>query len=344
MIQFLTTVFIGAITGLLFYKLKIPGGMMVGALVGSVLLNLTTDAAYMPYTARLMAQITAGAFVGASVQRSDIQRLPKLAKPACILVGGMLVLNIVMGIVIHHVSGLDWMTSFFCAVPGGMSDTPILAAEMGANGAAVALMQFSRLVCGIGIFPSIIAWMTRNEPQSGQISQVKAKKEKSTMIDLLATLCVAGGCGIVGKLSGIPVGALTFSMIGTAIFKLACGHAVIPLWLKRLAQVLSGTYIGCSIGLQELLDLRTLLLPALLLVSGYLLNCILLSALLHKSCGLSRRIAMLSATPAGANDMALISGDLGVVSPDLNVLQIVRMITAVSLFPQVICLLASCLE
>lgn len=133
-------------------------------------------------------------------------------------------------------------------------------------------------------------------------------------------------------------------MIGTAIFKLACGRAVIPLWLKRLAQVLSGTYIGCSIGLQELLDLRTLLLPALLLVSGYLLNCILLSALLHKSCGLSRRVAMLSATPAGANDMALISGDLGVASPDLNVLQIVRMITAVSLFPQVICLLVSCLE
>jgi hypothetical protein len=45
---------------------------------------------------------------------------------------------------------------------------------------------------------------------------------------------------------------------------------------------------------------------------------------------------MLVATPAGATDMALISGDLGISSLDLNVLQIIRMITVVSIFPQII--------
>lgn len=334
--RFLITLLVGCVVGLLFYKGKIPGGMMVGALVGAVVLNITTEFAYMPYPARLTAQITAGAFIGATIQRSDVKRMPKLLKPAGILIGGMLILNLVMGVVIHYISGLDWQTSFFCAVPGGMSDTPIIAAEMGANGAAVALMQFARLVCGIGVFPSMILLMTKNEQQEASGDTIKKEKKRSSTINVCITAAVAGVCGILGKLSGIPVGALIFAMIGTAAFKLITDRAAIPVWIKRIAQVLSGTYIGCSIGLQDLLELRFLIVPAILLVLGYMVNCIIISGLLHKFCGLTRRVAMLAATPAGANDMALISGDMGISAPDLNVLQIIRMITVVSIFPQII--------
>ena len=50
--------------------------------------------------------------------------------------------------------------------------------------------------------------------------------------------------------------------------------------------------------------MRVLLLPIVLLVLAYLLNCLVISALLHRFCGIRRREAMLAATPAGANDMA----------------------------------------
>ena len=43
--QFLLTVIIGAAVGYVFLKGKIPGGMMVGALVGAVVLNISTDMA-----------------------------------------------------------------------------------------------------------------------------------------------------------------------------------------------------------------------------------------------------------------------------------------------------------
>jgi len=151
----LITLAVGCIVGYIFYRLKIPGGMMVGALVGAVALNLATELAVMPSAARVAAQITAGGFVGASVEKKDVLRIPKLAKPALILLGGMLMVNMTMGVVIHLTSNVDWLTAFMCAVPGGMSDTPIIAAEMGANGAAVVLMQFCRLVSGIGVFPAM---------------------------------------------------------------------------------------------------------------------------------------------------------------------------------------------
>lgn len=336
MFPFFLTLAISSVVGFLFLKGKVPGGMMVGALVGTVILNISTEFAYMPSTARLAAQITAGAFIGASLKRSDVQRIPKLAKPAIILLCGMLILNLVLGVVIHAVSGLEWMTSFFCAVPGGMSDTPIIAADMGANGAVVAFMQFFRLVAGVGVFPSVIMILTRHEVTEEHTPQEKAAKQKAAPGSVGITVAVAAACGIVGKLSGIPVGALTFSMIGTAVLKLSTNRAVIPMWLKRIAQILSGAYIGCSIGLQELLDMRHLILPACLLVLAYFLNCFVISTLLCRFCGMPRREAMLVATPAGASDMALISGDMGISNPDLNVLQIVRMIVVVSIFPQII--------
>lgn len=331
----LITLAVGCIVGYIFYRLKIPGGMMVGALVGAVALNLATELAVMPSAARVAAQITAGGFVGASVEKKDVLRIPRLAKPALILLGGMLMVNMTMGIVIYLTSNVDWLTAFMCAVPGGMSDTPIIAAEMGANGAAVVLMQFCRLVSGIGVFPSVIMAVTRHEEQDEH--DVQEKQEKAaTYQAVLLTMAVAVVCGLLGRVSGIPMGTMLFSLLGTACLNIFWGKAVVPVWLKRVAQVLSGTYIGCSVGAGEVADLRFLLLPALLLVAGYLINCFVSSALLHKLCHIKRREAMLACSPAGATDMALISGDMGVTSPDLNVLQIVRMVSAITIFPQII--------
>ena len=44
---------------------------------------------------------------------------------------------------------------------------------------------------------------------------------------------------------------------------------------------------------------------------------------------------MLAATPAGASDMALISADLGIRNAKLIVLQVLRLITVVLVFPSI---------
>ena len=82
---FFLTLAVASAVGFLFLKGKVPGGVMVGALVGTVALNIGTDLAYMPAVARTVAQITAGAFIGASIRRDDVRRMPKLVKPAVIL-------------------------------------------------------------------------------------------------------------------------------------------------------------------------------------------------------------------------------------------------------------------
>lgn len=56
----LLTLLVGAVCGLLFYRLKVPGGMIVGAIIGTAALNIGFGTAYMPGVAKTIAQITAG--------------------------------------------------------------------------------------------------------------------------------------------------------------------------------------------------------------------------------------------------------------------------------------------
>ena len=343
MLQLLLTLAVGGAGGLLFFKLKVPGGMMVGALVAVTILSIGSGLSYMPSAARVAAQIAAGAFIGTTVEKSDLKRLPHLIRPAALLLCAMLCLNLIMGLVFQALGGVVWLPAFLCAVPGGMSDTPIIAADMGAKAGDVALAQFMRLVAGIGVFPSLILRVTRNEPVPRREGADRVVTKRTDVGSVLLTLAVAAACGVTGKLLGVPVGALLFSMLGVIVLKLTVNRVAMPLWLKRVAQVLSGAYIGSSLGMEDLLDMRVLLLPIVLLVLGYGIVSFLVGGLLHRFFGFTLREGMLIATPAGANDMALISGDLDVHSPDVVVLQIVRMVIVISLFPQLIHLLVGLL-
>ena len=72
------------------------------------------------------------------------------------------------------------------------------------------------------------------------------------------------------------------------------------------------------------------------LVGAYTTACFLIGALLHRAGCFSRAEAMLAATPAGASDMALISADLGICKAKLIVLQVLRLITVVLVFPSIL--------
>ncbi len=346
----LLTLAVGTAFGLLFFRLKIPGGLIVGAIIGTAILGVGFEAAYIPSYARTVAQIIAGSFIGCTVKHSDLRRLPQILRPYLLLIAGYLVLNLVVGFIFVGITSMDMITCFMCCVPGGMTDIPIIAADMGASVPKVAVLQFVRMAFGLGVFPMMIAKTARLTPkvpakalqgQGGSVSSgspvpPKPSKPARSPWTVVATMAVGIVFGFLGKWSGIPAGAILFSTVSVLIFNLATGKGYIPRWLKRVAQVLTGCYIGCCFGRQEMLELKYLVLPALILTAAYFLNCFFMGWFLPKVTHLNRAEAMLIATPAGASDMALISSDLGVDSPDVSFIQILRMITVVTVFPQVI--------
>ena len=335
--QLLLTILCALAVGFLLDRIHLPGGMMIGAVIGACLLGVTTGQANMPGPAKTIAQIIAGAFIGSGITRDDIRQMKTVIKPALILIPSLLVINIVAGLLIYHVSNLDLMTSLMCCVPGGLSDIPMIAADMGADPSVVMTMQFIRMALGIGCFPLMIRFVTGDE-DAEKTAVIKIKKKQQIKVHyVLLTFVVAAVCGLIGKASPMPSGTMGFATLGSIVFACACpGKAQMPRILRKCAQLLSGAYVGASIGAAQLRMLTTLGLPVVILIAGYITGCFAIGFALWRTGCFSRREGMLAATPAGASDMALISADLGVSNVKLIVLQVLRLVVVVLVFPSIL--------
>ena len=326
--------------------------MLVGALIAGALLNVFTPYGYMPYAGRFAAQMAAGAYIGALFDRKQLRSIRRVWKPYLMIMLFFLLANLLAGFLIWRTGACDLMTALLCCVPGGMSDTPLIAADMGADVGTVAILQFVRMVTGVVLMPSVIALLVRpgasapkeeetpvpaaDAPTPEETAQADQASPKKTIPLAAATVAVAAVGGGLGKISGIPAGILVGSMALVIVMNLTYGRAYLPMPLKRAAQILSGAYIGCTLTMESILRLKNLILPAVIILAVYVpmsLLCGWLNArLFHRDV----RESMLSATPGGASDMALIAADLGVESADLMVTQVLRMVSVVLLFPQLV--------
>lgn len=340
--DFLLTLGIGFVVGFIFMKMKVPGGMIIGGIVGTAFFNITTAHAYMPAAAKLLAQIIAGGFIGMSLKRDDLQHFKRIWKPALVLIAGLLTLNISSGLMIYYFTNLDLPTALMSAVPGGISDIPLISAEMGADISKVAAMQFARLLAGIGVFPAMIACLFGKEAkEDGLEAKMELNKKLSFNRASLLSVPLAIAAGLLGRISGIPAGALIFSLVTVMLVQLTFGTVWFPKKIRRFAQLLSGCYIGSGVIMKDVLELKTLTTSIFILIMGYLLACFVIGWILHKTFNMSLKESMLAATPAGATDMALIAADLGIRGTDVVILQVIRLIFVVIVFPQVINLIIS---
>lgn len=345
----LITFIIGAIGGVLLMKLKLPGGLIIGSIFAVAIFNIVTGLAYVPQEGRILAQIIAGAYIGTGVSKNDLIEMKIVFKPALLVVLSLLSLSIIMGIILWLISPMDLVTSLMSSIPGGLSYVPIVSEELGADSSKVAILQFVRLIFGIGIFPYIIHYYNHRTlkqlPKSNRkVNNTLTTDNKRRGYDGLITFFIASIFGILGYFSGIPSATLVFAMLSIAVLKIYTNKAFLPKWVKQFAQILAGTYIGRGIGIEDLLELKYLFIPSLVIIFGYLGSCFLIGIILNKNFGLTLEEGMFSASPAGASDMALILEDFGVDSKKVIVIQIFRMMVVVSLFPQIMLVLSTLFE
>jgi membrane AbrB-like protein len=350
-LQTLLTLLTGGVFGLAFLVLKIPGGLRIGALIGAALLSVFFHGAYMPPQAKFLVQVIAGALIGCTMEQSDLKRLPRVIKPTLIMLVSFFVLNFSAGALIHLVSPLDWTTALLCVIPGGVTDTPIVAADMGADVPKVALVQLARFILGIGVFPSmILGWdrfMERIRPSekqpplaagagTGGAAEQRGQGGKKTWGAFACTLAAALGFGFIGRITRIPAGTFLFSIVAVLALKLIFNYAFLPPAAKRIAQLISGCYIGADITMNDVRGFRLLAVPMIITLGGYIINCFITGKILCRTCGFNRKEGMLITTPAGASDIALSSSDIGVENTDIIIMQIFRAVVAMTVFPQII--------
>lgn len=336
-----TIAFLGAWIG---KKLKIPAGLIIGAIVAVAAANLTIGVSPIPAGMKWATQVVAGAFIGVGLNRESIGRLRFLIKPAFIIVTGLVSINVFLGLLLYHTSSLDLCTALFATVPGGIAEMSIISEDMGANTPLVSVFQIARLVSTLCTFPLFIthfmkAEKVETEKQVNSKPRAKSSLSQREWYEFLLTILFAGLSGLLGKLIGFPGGTLLFSSIAASFLQIRFSIGIIPRWSKRLAQIIVGAYVGAKVTPEVVRSIAGLLPYIVLVVVTYLIFCLFTGWFVSKVTTVDRLTASFSCTPAGSSDMALIASDFDVEPATIAVLQMIRLIMVIAICPSLISLL-----
>ncbi len=325
-------------------KLHMPAGGMVGGMVFVGALNIFTGIAYYPPLLKVLVQSAAGGFIGIRIKKEDLKCLKELIKPMLIMVIGLMIFNISAGIGISKLTSMDLPTALLSTTPGGLTETAMMSADLGANQSAVTIMHLMRIIFVIGTFPTILRYVSmKYDPHTieedtacsacsgaGAVALIASKKD--TMIT--AGIAIVGG--FIGYLTKLPAGTMSFAMISVATYNILTSKATLPLKKRKYVQMCAGLTIGATITMADVLNLKNVIIPALMMLGGYAAVNILLSVIISRYTKVDLTTALFATSPGGVSDMALIAMEVGGDAPKIATMQLVRLLTAVTIFPLMI--------
>ncbi|MBR4406224.1 MAG: AbrB family transcriptional regulator, partial [Bacteroidaceae bacterium] len=275
------TILTAVVGGFVLKRLKVPAGLLLGAVLAVGVLNVLSGKAYIWPQTRVFSQIVAGVYLGGMMTIKDIRHLPKIIKPYLLIMVSFLVLNITVGFILYCLTDLSLITCLLSAMPGGISDAPLVAMDMGAQVSAVMVLQFIRVIFGLACLPPLIVLADKFiEPEAVQqvSAHTNSKKKKNIVkapfIPYIPTFAVGAAAGLLGYFSGVAAGALSCSMVAVAALSVTGKAKPMPEWLRIVAQLLCGCCIGVTVQLEQIQQIPDLIIPAVICCTGYLVVCI----------------------------------------------------------------------
>ncbi len=346
MIWFSLTLLCGLMGGILANRLKLPAGFMIGAMAATAFFNVLSGHGMMPSEIKTAVQTVSGIFIGMKIRKSDLPTLKTILLPAVVSAAFMTLLCMGMGWMVRIFSGVDVITAILGCAPGGIVDMSLIAMDVGADTSVISVLHMIRLVTVLGVFPTLLQLLVKKirrlEKQpaiAGQpepFSPVQPDRQLSESLRIFLTALVGCLMGMLGKAAGIPAGPLLFAMMGTTAFNMLTSLASMPMPVKRSAQVLAGTLIGVNVTWEALVQLKSLLFSALVMLVLYFVINLLLAFLLHFVCHYDIMTAFFSCTPGGASDICLMVEDFGGDTARISIMQTTRAIIVVGMYPLLI--------
>lgn len=151
-------------------------------------------------------------------------------------------------------------------------------------------------------------------------------------------LLIAHGAGAAGGLLGkklrVPAGAMIGAVLAVVLLNNLSGQSMHypPQW-RTAVQILSGSIIGCRFTRKDLREMKTMVLPALILVVMLFGFNLLFAFFISYVSPLGMMTALFASAPGGVTDLALIAADFGADTEIVTLLQLVRFVFVILLFP-----------
>jgi membrane AbrB-like protein len=236
----LETLAIGSAGGLLFLWAHLPGGLISGAMIAVGIAALAGRPLGVPPLLTQSVLLLLGISLGSLVSRQLIQHMGSYPLTIALLALATFCSTFGSSLYLQRVHGWDQTSAFLAGSPGALSQITILAAEKGADVAAIAVVQTMRVIILTAALPLLLS-LTGIAP-SAPPAVVAAIASPLELAELIAgSVAVA----LLLRLVKFPASWMFGAMIASSILH---GTALIegglPPWVRSVALVGIGALIG----------------------------------------------------------------------------------------------------
>ncbi len=150
------------------------------------------------------------------------------------------------------------------------------------------------------------------------------------------TLLIAAGGGLIGLRLKMPAGAMVGAMLAVGAANLLGFSGQIPANYRIAAQIVVGGMVGLNINRATLSGLKSLALPASVLVLSMVAFGLVVGYIISRVSDMDVVTAFFSSAPGGMSEMTLMAESAGGNTPQVALMQLARMLSIVTLLPVII--------
>jgi uncharacterized protein len=236
----LETLVLGAVGGLLFLWAHLPGGLISGAMAAVGIAALAGRPLHMPPILTQTVLVLLGITLGSLVSRQLIQHMSAYPLTIGLLALATFCMTFGSSFYLQRIHGWDQTSAFLAASPGALSQITILAAEKGADVAAIAVVQTMRVIILTAALPLVLALTGIPTAQPLTITGLIASPFELAVL-LVGSIAIA----LLLRLAKFPASWMFGAMIASAVLH---GTGLIegglPPWMRGVALVGIGAVIG----------------------------------------------------------------------------------------------------
>jgi uncharacterized protein len=218
-----------------------PAGYLSGAILvvaAAALLGRPMD---VPRFFQIAIYVLIGISLGAVVTPETLHGMASYPLSIAVLLAAMALVSVAGAAYLQAVHGWDKVAAYLGAAPGGMSQVLILAADLGADLRAIAIVQSLRVVIvAVGLPAGLAAAGLAGAASRPHLPLTLAS------LDELAILTAASAAAAYAALRARVPGGLLFGAMFMSAFLHGTGliQATMPWWLANAAMVALGGIIG----------------------------------------------------------------------------------------------------
>jgi membrane AbrB-like protein len=236
----LETLVIGAAGGLLVLWANLPGGLISGAMVAVGIAALAGRPLHMPPILTQTVLVLLGITLGSLMSRQMIHHMGAYPLTIGLLALATFCMTFGSSFYLQRAHGWDQTSALLAASPGALSQITALAAEKGADVAAIAVVQTMRVIILTAALPLLLA-LTGIAPTAPMtIATVIASPLE---LGVLAGAAIA--VALLLRLARFPASWMFGAMIASSVLH---GTGLIegglPPWMRGVALIGIGAVIG----------------------------------------------------------------------------------------------------